>query len=104
MLSGEVYPKMKISRSEVEHVARLARLALSDAELDVLTGEMDAILAYVDQLERLETDGITPTAHAVPMANAFRADEVQPSLTPEQALSNAPAPDPAGFRVPRVIE
>ena len=95
---------MKISRSEVEHVARLARLALGDAELDALTGEMDAILAYVDQLNRLETDGIIPTAHAVPMANAFRADEVRPSFTPAQAQTNAPAPDPAGFRVPRVIE
>jgi len=95
---------MKISRTEVEHVARLARLALGDAELDALTGEMDAILAYVDQLNRLETDGIIPTAHAVPMANAFRADEVRPSFPPEQALINAPQPDPAGFRVPRVIE
>jgi aspartyl-tRNA(Asn)/glutamyl-tRNA(Gln) amidotransferase subunit C len=95
---------MKITRSEVEHVARLARLALGDAELDALTGEMDAILAYVEQLNRLETEGIIPTAHAVPMANAFRADEVRPSFTPAQAQANAPAPDPAGFRVPRVIE
>lgn len=95
---------MKISRDEVQHVARLARLALSDAELATLTGDMDAILAYVEQLDRLETGAITPTAHAVPMANAFRPDAVRPSFTPEQALSNAPAPDPAGFRVPRVIE
>ena len=95
---------MKISRSEVVHVARLARLALDEAELDALTGDMDAILAYVDQLNRLNTDGIIPTAHAVPMANAFRQDEVRPSFTPELAQQNAPAPDPAGFRVPRVIE
>ena len=95
---------MKISRSEVEHVARLARLALEPAELDALTSDMDAILAYVDQLNRLDTAGITPTAHAVPMANAFRADAVRPSFSPEQALTNAPQPDPAGFRVPRVIE
>ena len=95
---------MKISRSEVVHVARLARLALDEAELDALTGDMDAILAYVDQLKRLNTDGISPTAHAVPMANAFRPDEVRPSFTPELAQQNAPAPDPAGFRVPRVIE
>jgi aspartyl-tRNA(Asn)/glutamyl-tRNA(Gln) amidotransferase subunit C len=88
----------------VEHVARLARLALDPGELDALTGDMDAILAYVEQLNRLHTDGITPTAHAVPMANAFRQDEVRPSFTPEQAQGNAPAPDPAGFRVPRVIE
>ncbi len=95
---------MKISRSEVEHVARLARLALDNAEIDALTGDMDAILAYVDQLDRLNTEGIVPTAHAVPMANAFRQDEVRPSFTPEQAQENAPSPDPAGFRVPRVIE
>ena len=95
---------MKISRSEVAHVARLARLALDEAELDALTGDMDAILAYVDQLDRLDTNGIVPTAHAVPMANAFRPDEVRPSFTPEQALANAPQPDSAGFRVPRVIE
>jgi aspartyl-tRNA(Asn)/glutamyl-tRNA(Gln) amidotransferase subunit C len=88
----------------VAHVARLARLALDEAELDALTGDMDAILAYVDQLNRLDTAGIVPTAHAVPMANAFRPDEVRPSFTPEQALANAPHPDPAGFRVPRVIE
>jgi aspartyl-tRNA(Asn)/glutamyl-tRNA(Gln) amidotransferase subunit C len=95
---------MRISRSEVAHVARLARLALDEAELVALTGDMDAILAYVDQLNRLDTAGITPTAHAVPMANAFRPDEVRPAFTPEQALANAPQPDPAGFRVPRVIE
>lgn len=95
---------MKISRDEVQHVARLARLALNDTELNALTGDMDAILAYVDQLDRLETDTIIPTAHAVPMANAFRPDAVRPSFSPEVALSNAPAPDPAGFRVPRVIE
>jgi aspartyl-tRNA(Asn)/glutamyl-tRNA(Gln) amidotransferase subunit C len=95
---------MKISRSEVEHVARLARLALNPDELEALTGDMDAILAYVDQLNRLGTDNIVPTAHAVPMANAFRTDQVRPSFTPEQAQQNAPAPDPAGFRVPRVIE
>jgi aspartyl-tRNA(Asn)/glutamyl-tRNA(Gln) amidotransferase subunit C len=95
---------MKISRQEVQHVARLARLSFSAEELDALTGEMDAILDYVDQLGQLPTDDIFPTAHAVPMANAFRADEVRPSFTPAQALANAPAPDPAGFRVPRVIE
>jgi len=95
---------MKISRTEVAHVARLARLALDEAELDALTGDMDAILAYVDQLDRLDTADITPTAHAVPLANAFRPDEVRPSFTPEQALANAPQPDQAGFRVPRVIE
>lgn len=95
---------MKISRQEVEHVSRLARLALSDEELDSLTGEMDAILGYVEQLNTLETDGIVPTAHAVPMENAFRPDEVKPSFTVEQALANAPDATEDAFRVRKVIE
>ncbi|NOR49712.1 MAG: Asp-tRNA(Asn)/Glu-tRNA(Gln) amidotransferase subunit GatC [Desulfuromonadales bacterium] len=95
---------MKITRAEVEHVGRLARLALSDEELDSLTGEMDAILDYVEQLKTLDTDGIVPTAHAVPMENAFRPDEVRPRFTPEQALSNAPDTSESSFRVRRVIE
>ena len=95
---------MKISRSEVEHVARLARLALSDSELDALTGEMDAILGYVEQLNELNTDGIVPTAHAVPMENAFREDAVKPSIGIAKALPNAPDGDENSFKVPKVIE
>lgn len=95
---------MKISRADVEHVSRLARLALSDDELDALTHDMAAILDYVEQLNTLDTDDILPTSHAVPMENAFRADVIKAGLTPEEALSNAP--DAAGtlFRVRRVIE
>lgn len=95
---------MKITRAEVEHVSRLARLALSEAELDALTGEMDAILDYVEQLKALDTESIVPTAHAVPMENAFRDDAVRPSFTPEQALRNAPDAAESAFRVRRVIE
>jgi aspartyl-tRNA(Asn)/glutamyl-tRNA(Gln) amidotransferase subunit C len=95
---------MKITRTEVEHVSRLARLALSEEELDSLTGEMDAILGYVEQLATLDTEGIVPTAHAVPMENAFRPDEVKVGFTPEQALSNAPDAAESAFRVRRVIE
>ena len=95
---------MKITRAEVEHVSRLARLALSDDELDSLTGEMDAILDYVEQLNALDTEGIVPTAHAVPMENAFRPDEVRPGFTTRQALSNAPDATDNAFRVRRVIE
>jgi aspartyl-tRNA(Asn)/glutamyl-tRNA(Gln) amidotransferase subunit C len=95
---------MKITRAEVEHVGRLARLALSEEELDSLTGEMDAILDYVEQLKTLDTEGIVPTAHAVPMENAFRADEVRPSFSTDQALSNAPDATKNAFRVRQVIE
>jgi len=77
---------MKISRQEVEHVARLARLALEPAELDALTGQMDAVLGYVEKLNELDTEGIVPTSHAVPMENAFRSDEVKVSRGVEWAL------------------
>ena len=95
---------MKISRAEVEHVSRLARLALDDQELDAIREDMDKILIYVEQLNQLDTTDIIPTAHAVPMENAFREDVVKPGFTQDQALANAPEPDPSGFRVPRVIE
>jgi aspartyl-tRNA(Asn)/glutamyl-tRNA(Gln) amidotransferase subunit C len=95
---------MKISRAEVEHVSRLARLALSDQELDAIQKDMDDMLGYVDQLNQLDTTDIIPTAHAVPMENAFRDDVIRPGFTNDQALANAPDPDPSGFRVPRVIE
>ena len=95
---------MKITRLEVEQVARLSRLALEEAELEALTGQLDAILGYVDQLNELNTDGILPTAHAVPMENAFRPDQIAPPLGTEKALSNAPDADNGCFRVPKVIE
>lgn len=95
---------MKIGRAEVEHVARLARLALEEKELEALTAQMDAILGYVDQLRALNTEGIVPTAHAVPVENAFRPDEVRPSLGTEKALAAAPAAGEGCFRVPKVIE
>lgn len=95
---------MKITRAEVEHVARLARLELTETEKETFTGQMDAILAYVGKLNELNTDGIVPTAHAVPMENAFREDEVRPSIGIERALANAPERVEGFFRVPKVIE
>jgi len=95
---------MKITRKEVEHVAVLARLALKDDELDRFTGEMDQILGYVEKLNELDTEGIIPTAHAVPVENAFRDDVVRPSIGIDKALQNAPDPADDCFRVPKVIE
>ncbi len=95
---------MKITRQEVEHVATLARLKLDDNEISLFTGQMDAILAYVDKLSELNTDNIIPTSHAVPMENAFRADEVRPSIGTENALANAPESTEGFFKVPQVIE
>lgn len=95
---------MKITREEVEHVALLARLELTEQEKETFTGQMDAILAYVDKLNELNTEGIVPTSHAVPMENAFREDEVRPSIGVENALANAPGRAGSFFAVPKVIE
>lgn len=93
-----------ISRADVEHVARLARLHLSEDEVERMRVQLSAILAYVDQLRALPTEGVEPTSHAVPLVNVLRDDTPEPCLPREAMLANAP--DPAGefFRVPRIIE
>lgn len=93
-----------ISPDEVRHVARLARLHLSDEELERMRAQLDAILAYVDKLRELDVEGVEPTSHAVPLLDVMRDDDVGPCLSQEAALANAP--DRAGefFRVPRIIE
>ncbi len=95
---------MSINQQEIEHVAKLARLTLRDDEKQLFTGQMEAILAYVETLNELNTDGISPTSHAVPMQNAFRPDCVTPSIGHDRALSNAPDKNETYFRVPPVIE
>lgn len=95
---------MKITRGDVEHVARLARLELSAEEAETFTGQMDAILAYVDKLNELDTTGIVPTSHAVPLENAFREDVARPGIGVGAALANAPDRTGSFYRVPRVIE
>jgi aspartyl-tRNA(Asn)/glutamyl-tRNA(Gln) amidotransferase subunit C len=94
----------KITPEDVRHVARLARLELSEAELERMRAEMDAILAYMDKLRSLDTTGVGPTSHAVPLRNVMRDDEPRPSFPRDDMLANAP--DRAGdfFRVPRIIE
>jgi len=93
-----------ISLTEVEHVARLARLVLSAAEKERMRRELDGILGYIDKLRRLDTEGVEPTSHAVPMTNVMRADEPRPSLPREDMLANAPDPHGDLFRVPKIIE
>jgi aspartyl-tRNA(Asn)/glutamyl-tRNA(Gln) amidotransferase subunit C len=88
----------------VEHVARLARLVLSPAEKERMRRELDGILGYIDKLRRLDTSGVEPTSHAVPMTNVMRADEPRPSLPREDMLANAPDPHGDLFRVPKIIE
>ncbi len=95
---------MKISQKDVEHVARLARLTVAPEELQTLTEQMDAILGYVDKLNELDTEGVEPMAHAVPMSNAFREDENTPAIGIERAFQNAPATGDGCFTVPKIIE
>ncbi len=95
---------MKINQQDVEHVARLARLSLNPDDLKTMTGQMDAILGYVDKLNELDTSGIEPMAHAVPMSNAFREDEIIEPIGVEQALQNAPQQAGNYFKVPKIIE
>lgn len=95
---------MSITVADVEHVARLARLELEPDEKKLFAAQMDAILGYVEKLKELNTDGITPTSHAVPMENAFRDDLVRPSIGVEKALDNAPLKSGTYFNVPKVIE
>ena len=93
-----------IERKDVEHVARLARLALTDAELEKMRDQLNGILAYIEKLNALETDGVEPTSHAVPLLNVVRADEPGPCLPRDEALANAPERAGEFFRVPRIIE
>jgi aspartyl-tRNA(Asn)/glutamyl-tRNA(Gln) amidotransferase subunit C len=93
-----------ISRQDVEHVARLSRLALSEAEADRMRDQLSGILAYIDTLRALDTAGVEPTSHAVPLLNVMREDDPRPCLTQDEALANAPDRSNAAFRVPRIIE
>jgi len=94
---------MSITRDEVAHLARLARLALSDDELDHLAPQLDQILSAVAQVQQVAADGIPPTSHATGLTNVFRPDEPGPCLTPEQALDQAPAVEQQRFKVPRIL-
>jgi aspartyl-tRNA(Asn)/glutamyl-tRNA(Gln) amidotransferase subunit C len=94
----------KISLKDVEHVARLARLELSEADKERMRQELDSILSYIDKLRALDTEGVEPTSHAVPMTNVMRDDMPRPSLSQDDMLANAPERSGEFFRVPRIIE
>jgi aspartyl-tRNA(Asn)/glutamyl-tRNA(Gln) amidotransferase subunit C len=89
---------------EVQKVAKLARLELGDADLAAFAGQLTAILHHIDQLKPLDTEGVEPLAHPLPLRNVFRADEPRPSLSPDEALANAPARTGDFFAVPAVLE
>ena len=95
---------VKITRVEVEHVARLARLELTEDEKERMTAQLDAILGYMDKLNALDTSQVEPTTTVIPMVSVMRDDVVRPSLDREEALANAPDRADAFFRVPRIIE
>ena len=95
---------MSLTKAEVEHVARLARLELTEIEKEEFTGQLNEILDFVEKLNELDTTNIEPTAHAIPVANVFRPDQVTPSLDLEGALSNAPDRVDNFFKVPKMLE
>lgn len=92
-----------ITRDTVHHVAKLARLTFSEAEELQLTRELGAILGYVEQLAAIDTQGVEPTAHALPLSNVLRPDEPHASLSQAEVLQNAPASEQGMFRVPRIL-
>ena len=89
-----------INREQVLHVARLARLELSDAEVETMAEELSGILEHVDRISELDLSGVEPTSHVVALENVLRADEPRPSLTRDRALENAPDTADGAFRVP----
>src|SRR5689334_22707415 len=92
-----------ISRDDVAHLARLARIAMSDEELDHLAEQLDVILGAVARVQEVADADVPPTSHALPLTNVFRADEPRPSLGSEGALSGAPDAENGRFRVPQIL-
>lgn len=95
---------MKITRETVENVALLSRLALPEDEVDTYAGHLSAFLEYAEVLTSLDTEGVAPTAHVLPLSNVLRPDEAKPSLERELALSNAPEREDGYFKVPKIVE
>ena len=95
--------RVEITRDEVAHLANLARIDLSDAELDHLAPQLSVILESVASIRGVAGDDVPPTSHALPLTNVFRDDVVRPGLTAEQALSGAPAQEQQRFAVPRIL-
>lgn len=95
---------MGITRKDVEYVARLARLKLSEEEIEKYSQQLAKILEYINKLNELDTSKTPPTYHVLPLTNVFRDDKVRPSLAKEEILSNAPESEEGYFKVKRVIE
>ena len=95
---------MKISRDDIKTIARLSRLEVSEENMPQLEKELSDILSYVEQLNELDLDGVETMAHAVPLQNVLREDQVKPSIDHDNALSTAPVEDDGYFAVPRVVQ
>ena len=93
----------RLSHTDVEHVANLARLALSAEEIEQFTEQLGVILEHAEDVAALNLDGVEPTAHPLPLVNVLRPDEVRPCLDRDEVLSQAPAAEDARFRVPRIL-
>ena len=93
-----------IEKKDVEHVARLTRLELTEAELERMREQLNSILAHLDTLRAVDTEGVEPTSHAVDVVNVMREDDVAPSFPQDAMLANAPDRSGELFRVPRILE
>ncbi len=94
----------RISKAEVRKVAKLARLQPSEAQVDEFTGQLGAILEYVEKMNELDTTNVEPLAHCLPVSNVFRDDEVKESLGTAKTLANAPQRDGEFFKVPKILD
>ena len=92
-----------LTPAEVAHVATLARLELTDDELERYAVQLSTVLEHVETIRRLDISDVPPTSHALPIADVLRSDEIQPSLTQDEALAGAPAAESGRFRVPRIL-
>ena len=94
----------KIDQTQVKKVAKLSRLDLTEAEIEEFTGQLSAILEYVEKMNELDTADVQPLAHCLPISNCFRDDSVKQSLGTEKTLANAPQRDGEFFKVPKILD
>ncbi len=95
---------MRITKDETVHIARLSRLSLSEGDIDTFSGQLNTMIEYVEQLNRLDTGGVEPTSHVLPLNNVMRDDVQAASLPGDEALRNAPDSTGKFYRVPKIIE
>jgi aspartyl-tRNA(Asn)/glutamyl-tRNA(Gln) amidotransferase subunit C len=93
----------RLTRDDVLHVAHLARLALTDAEIDEFTAQLESILEHAEDVAALDIAGVAPTAHPLPLVNVLRADVIRPGVDRDEVLASAPDPVGDRFRVPRIL-